>query len=225
MNEHITPVCAEDRREEKSLKIITRAEARAVGLKTYFTGSACSRGHVAERAVSARLCMECSRENSQQYRKLNPESVRERVRQWRAQNKGYEGERQRRRNSEERSRGWYLYFLCHATSNVAFYVGASNRRCRFNNHLSERNMNRHKDEIIQFHTSVLGKKPIFEKIAEGIRTKELAHKLEGWMIREIGTIADGTGPLVLLGVLSAQSKTERCLGSFAQIQNSNIKEL
>jgi len=45
------------------MNIITRAEALEQGLKTYFTGKPCKRGHVDERQVSSWTCMECCREN------------------------------------------------------------------------------------------------------------------------------------------------------------------
>jgi 5-methylcytosine-specific restriction endonuclease McrA len=41
--------------------IISRSEAKAAGLKRYFTGEACHAGHVAERCVSDCKCVECSR--------------------------------------------------------------------------------------------------------------------------------------------------------------------
>lgn len=43
--------------------IITRQDALASGLKRYFTGKPCKRGHVAERNALSCFCMECSREN------------------------------------------------------------------------------------------------------------------------------------------------------------------
>lgn len=43
------------------MNIITRAEAKAAGLKRYFTGFPCKYGHVAERATVNGLCHECSR--------------------------------------------------------------------------------------------------------------------------------------------------------------------
>jgi hypothetical protein len=42
-------------------EIITRAEAREKGLKRYFTGKPCGRGHIAERTVSDSHCCECTR--------------------------------------------------------------------------------------------------------------------------------------------------------------------
>jgi hypothetical protein len=46
------------------IKIITRADALSKGLKRYFTGQPCVRGHVAERYVTAKTCLECNRECS-----------------------------------------------------------------------------------------------------------------------------------------------------------------
>lgn len=44
-------------------EIITRAEAKAQGLKRFFTGEPCKRGHVAERFTSSKRCYECQRES------------------------------------------------------------------------------------------------------------------------------------------------------------------
>jgi hypothetical protein len=44
------------------MDIITRAEAKAQGLKTYFTGKPCRHGHVAQRTVAAHRCLACRRE-------------------------------------------------------------------------------------------------------------------------------------------------------------------
>ena len=45
-------------------EIIPRADALAKGLKRYFTGKGCVRGHVAERYVTTKTCLECNREYS-----------------------------------------------------------------------------------------------------------------------------------------------------------------
>ena len=39
--------------------IITRAEAKALGLKRYFTGKPCKHGHVTERFTISKSCVEC----------------------------------------------------------------------------------------------------------------------------------------------------------------------
>jgi len=43
------------------MKRTSRADAIASGLKRYFTGEPCGRGHVAERRVSDHTCLECAR--------------------------------------------------------------------------------------------------------------------------------------------------------------------
>lgn len=44
-----------------TIQIITRKEAKAQGLKTYFTGNPCKRGHNSQRYTSSRGCVECLR--------------------------------------------------------------------------------------------------------------------------------------------------------------------
>jgi hypothetical protein len=94
----------------ESPHIIGRAQAKALGLKRYFTGKPCKRGHVAERFVSG-PCLECSREwralNREYFRKrraANPERARESWRRWRAANleKAREGARLRRAKNRDR---------------------------------------------------------------------------------------------------------------------------
>jgi hypothetical protein len=95
-------------------RIISRAEAKALGLKSFFTGKPCKHGHVAERYVSSRGCVECdraralewrvanremarerSREGGRKYRAANPQD-RERKRKWRAANPEKAREHRRR---------------------------------------------------------------------------------------------------------------------------------
>lgn len=42
--------------------IMTRAQAKAAGLKRYYTGQPCVNGHVCERNVTDKHCMDCNRE-------------------------------------------------------------------------------------------------------------------------------------------------------------------
>lgn len=95
-------------------EIITRAEARARGLRYYYTGKPCPRGHVCERLTSNWCCRACSKPhnaafrerhperqsvhskryrerhpemanaNSKRWRQRNPEKVYEHVKRWRA---------------------------------------------------------------------------------------------------------------------------------------------
>ena len=76
--------------------IIGRDEASALGLKRFFTGNPCKRGHVAERDVDSRECMECSRERTRKRRAADPEGYREYGRKWRAANPEKPREYQRR---------------------------------------------------------------------------------------------------------------------------------
>lgn len=48
-------------------EIVSRDEAKARGLKFYFTGRPCKRGHVAERYVSSKGCADCVQENNRNY--------------------------------------------------------------------------------------------------------------------------------------------------------------
>ena len=63
-----------------SPRIISRDEARALGLKRFFTGKPCKYGHVAERRVGNYACMECDRARALAWRDANLEKARERER-------------------------------------------------------------------------------------------------------------------------------------------------
>lgn len=58
---------------EKVIEIISVSEARARGLKRYFTGKPCPKGHVAERRTSNRACCECARIEVQNRASEDPE--------------------------------------------------------------------------------------------------------------------------------------------------------
>ena len=57
-------------------KIITKQEAIDKGLKKYFTGKPCLRGHLSYRWVSTRRCYECNKVGVQLNRKANPERTK-----------------------------------------------------------------------------------------------------------------------------------------------------
>lgn len=59
------------------MKPVARFEALAQGLKRYFTGKPCSRGHVAERAVSHRGCLQCHADDMFIRQLDNPQHARE----------------------------------------------------------------------------------------------------------------------------------------------------
>ena len=79
---------------ESEKKIISRVEAKALGLKRYFTGVTCKKGHVAEQMVNGYTCTECSRESQVKYRKANPNKERERKAKYREANTEKERESQ-----------------------------------------------------------------------------------------------------------------------------------
>jgi hypothetical protein len=58
------------------MEVISRAEARELGLKFYFTGKPCKHGHVSERYVSTHFCKKCMDKRYED----NSELVKERVR-------------------------------------------------------------------------------------------------------------------------------------------------
>jgi hypothetical protein len=72
-------------------EVITRKEARARGLKRYYTGEPCKWGHVSERYVRNHWCTECHHEYQREYR-------RERYRtdpEWAEREREYQRERYR----------------------------------------------------------------------------------------------------------------------------------
>jgi hypothetical protein len=62
--------------------ILSHEEAMALGLKRYFTGQPCKRGHIAERYVRSGICSKCARENFRRWYAENREHVQERVRKY-----------------------------------------------------------------------------------------------------------------------------------------------
>lgn len=83
-------------------ELITRSEARAKGLKHFFTGVPCKHGHVALRYTSVKTCVECGRNYVRQsrldnpewwlkkdrtFRAKNPEKTKEACRKWREANR------------------------------------------------------------------------------------------------------------------------------------------
>jgi hypothetical protein len=90
------------------MKQITRAEAKARGLKRYFTGKPCKRGHVCERIISNRRCVECLRILRRQWHDANRDRESGRRREWRATNPEYHLEWAK--NNRETARGYCRRF-------------------------------------------------------------------------------------------------------------------
>src|SRR5215471_6912428 len=51
------------------MKVISRAEAKEQGLKTYYINMRCSHGHDAPRYVNSRKCIECHKERNARRKK------------------------------------------------------------------------------------------------------------------------------------------------------------
>ena len=66
---------------------ITRKAALCRGLKRYYTGKACKRGHVAERMVSTMTCVECKNERERRLYWEDPEKARRLARDWQDRNR------------------------------------------------------------------------------------------------------------------------------------------
>lgn len=77
------------------MEIISEAAARAQGLKHYFTGKPCKRGHLSKRLVSNRHCVDCDRENYDAWTAKNIDKSRAYGRAWYDRNKEQEQAKQR----------------------------------------------------------------------------------------------------------------------------------
>lgn len=93
--------------------IISRADARAQGLKRYFTGNPCKRGHVVERQVSNLTCIGCDRDQHRANRPfIDKSKERDRLRAWSAENREKVNARSRAFNATIQRKAykaaWYL---------------------------------------------------------------------------------------------------------------------
>lgn len=59
------------------MNILSKKEAREKGLRDYFTGKPCIRGHVANRSVQSGMCRLCDKENQDEYKEKNKERMLE----------------------------------------------------------------------------------------------------------------------------------------------------
>jgi hypothetical protein len=65
-------------------EIISRADARAKGLKRYFTGKPCKRGHVVKRRVDTGDCVECLNQRNRKWRAAHLDAEIARSRKYRS---------------------------------------------------------------------------------------------------------------------------------------------
>ena len=59
------------------MRVVSRSEAKAGGLKRYFTGKPCPAGHVSARVTADKSCVGCWAVKRKKYRQRNLERVRE----------------------------------------------------------------------------------------------------------------------------------------------------
>lgn len=114
---------------EGDASVISRAEARARGLKIYFTGAPCRRGHVAPRYTGCSKCVECGKIQSadwyddlerarvkrKRWRNANPDREKRNRTSWCERNRDAVRERARQSRNQDpepsrvRSRAWYQH--------------------------------------------------------------------------------------------------------------------
>ena len=66
---------------------ISRKEARKAGLKRYFTGRLCKRGHIAQRQISNGCCVICQQQKTKEWLVDNKEKARLAHQKWEQLNK------------------------------------------------------------------------------------------------------------------------------------------
>lgn len=117
------------------MEIISRQDAKALGLKRYFTGTPCKHGHICERQVSNSACVVCHREGVDRHYAANAGAILKTKRAYhvkkRAERSAYN------RIYYERNRDKF------AESNRLYYVTHSD-------HLSEAERRRAKDNPAKF---------------------------------------------------------------------------
>lgn len=70
-------------RVQMAVEVISRAEARARGLKHYFTGRICPHGHISKRYVVDTKCFDCGNSQSSNWQKNNRQRCVEISTKWR----------------------------------------------------------------------------------------------------------------------------------------------
>lgn len=76
------------------MEIISRKEAILKGLKYYFTGNECNRGHISNRTVSNRKCTGCARQHYQENKEI--------IKQYQQENKEHRKQYSKRYNKDNK---------------------------------------------------------------------------------------------------------------------------
>lgn len=115
------------------MRLISRSNALSSGLKRYFTGKECAKGHLSERQVSDYSCIECKKENhlenkEERNRKSkddyyrNIDENRERLRRYYKENKSkFDGYRKKRQEDPERQSSFLLLLYNWKSRNPSSY--------------------------------------------------------------------------------------------------------
>ena len=162
------------------MKITTRKEAKAQGLKRYFTGKPCKWGHVAERFSVDGKCAKCSRLHNRQYYAENRDKELERKRQWREENREYA--RQYYAENRDKAREHFRQYYAENREKKLEYFRqyrAENREKELERHRQYREENREKvrERIRQHYAENRG-------MYRANVTKRLAAKLERTLAHE-----------------------------------------
>lgn len=83
--------------------LVSRQEAKSMGMKTYFTGLPCKVGHVATRRVDSCKCIECVHAYNREARRSDVSGERRRRAEWREKNLERARSRDRGRQKKYRS--------------------------------------------------------------------------------------------------------------------------
>lgn len=78
------------------MEIISRKEAKQRGLKFYFTGKPCKRGHIAKRLTRDAYCTVCQKINSKNYHQNNKEEIHKKKAEYYLENRDYIINKQKR---------------------------------------------------------------------------------------------------------------------------------
>lgn len=80
---------------DSSRIVISRKEARARGLKRYFTGKSCKNGHIVERFISSYCCIQCAVIRRDEWREANKERENALSLKWYYKNRKHASEKRK----------------------------------------------------------------------------------------------------------------------------------
>lgn len=107
---------------------MTRSMAKAIGLKRYFTGAPCRRGHISERHITG-TCLECQREDKAAAYRANPDKFRARViSEYRRKNDGRLRHQLPKTSKADRMEAQRSSVRAHYAKNKAYYMTRSAER-------------------------------------------------------------------------------------------------